>query len=79
MTVADLDFSDLTALYINTTLTRSPGVSHTQLLIDASASIMQKQGVTVDQFRAVDHPIATGIYPDMREHGWTVRCLARPL
>ena len=71
MTVADLDFSDLTALYINTTLTRSPGVSHTQLLIDASASIMQKQGVTVDQFRAVDHPIATGIYPDMREHGWT--------
>jgi len=24
----------------------------------------------VDQFRAVDHPIATGLYPDMREHGW---------
>ena len=31
---------------------------------------MAKQGVRVDQFRAVDHPIATGVYPDMREHGW---------
>ena len=33
---------------------------------------MAKQGVTVDQFRAVDHPIATGVYPDMRERGWDV-------
>jgi multimeric flavodoxin WrbA len=71
MTDPDLDFSQLTALYINTTLTRSPGISHTQLLIDASASIMSKHGVRVDQFRAVDHPIATGVYPDMREHGWS--------
>jgi multimeric flavodoxin WrbA len=64
------DFSDLSALFINTTLTRSPGASHTQLLIDVSAEIMAKQGVSVDQFRAVDHDIATGVYPDMREHGW---------
>jgi multimeric flavodoxin WrbA len=64
------DFSDLTALFINTTLTRSPAPSHTQLLIDVSAEIMAKQGVSVDQFRAVDHDIATGVYPDMREHGW---------
>ena len=64
------DFSDLTALFINTTLTRSPGASHTQLLIDVSAEIMAKQGVSVDQFRAVDHDIATGVYPDMRDHGW---------
>jgi multimeric flavodoxin WrbA len=63
-------FSDLSALFINTTLTRSPGSSHTQLLIDVSADIMAKQGVSVDQFRAVDHDIATGVYPDMREHGW---------
>jgi multimeric flavodoxin WrbA len=33
---------------------------------------MSHQGVRVDQFRAVDHPIATGVYPDMREHGWEV-------
>jgi multimeric flavodoxin WrbA len=72
MSEADLDFSALTALYINTTLTRSPGMSHTQLLVDASAAIMAKHGVQVDQFRSVDHPIATGVYPDMTEHGWEV-------
>jgi multimeric flavodoxin WrbA len=72
MSEADLDFSALTALYINTTLTRSPGMSHTQLLVDASAAIMAKHGVQVDQFRSVDYPIATGVYPDMTEHGWEV-------
>ena len=64
------DFSGLSALFINTTLTRSPEVSHTQLLIDVSANIMAKQGVSVDQFRSVDHQIATGVYPDMRSRGW---------
>lgn len=64
------DFSALRALFINTTLTRSPEVSHTQRLIDVSADIMVKQGVSVDMFRSVDHPIATGVYPDMREHAW---------
>ena len=64
------DFSNLSALFINTTLTRSPEQSHTQHLIDISASIMAKQGMRVDQFRSVDHAIATGVYPDMREHGW---------
>ena len=68
----DGEFSDLTALFINTTLTRSPAASHTQLLIDVSADIMSQQGVTVDQFRAVDHRIATGVYPDMRDRGWDV-------
>lgn len=66
------DFSSLSALFINTTLTRSPATSHTQLLIDASAAIMAKQGVHVDEFRSVDHPIASGVYPDMRDHGWEV-------
>ena len=70
MATSDLDFSALTALFINTTLTRSPAVSHTQRLLDASAAIMAAHGVTVDQFRSVDHRIATGVYPDMREYGW---------
>ncbi len=70
MPATDLDFSGLTALFINTTLTRSPTVSHTQVLVDTSAAIMAKQGVHVDEFRSVDHPIASGVYPDMREHGW---------
>ncbi|MFB9746962.1 flavodoxin family protein [Leifsonia shinshuensis] len=72
MSSSGTDFSDLRALFINTTLTRSPGRSHTQSLIDASASITAGQGVRVDQFRSVDHPIATGVYPDMREYGWEV-------
>jgi multimeric flavodoxin WrbA len=70
VTMEKRDFSDVSALYINTTLTRSPGQSHTQLLIDVSASIMAKQGVTVHKLRSIDHPIATGVHPDMREHGW---------
>ena len=72
MSSRDTDYSDLRALYINTTLTRSPGRSHTQSLIDASASIMAENGVQVSQFRSVDHPIASGVYPDMREYGWDV-------
>ena len=31
---------------------------------------MERNGVTCDVVRAVDHEIATGVYPDMTEHGW---------
>ena len=31
---------------------------------------MRKHGVEVDEIRLVDHDVATGVYPDMREHGW---------
>jgi multimeric flavodoxin WrbA len=65
-----LDFTGLRAMYINCTLKRSPETSNTQGLVDASAAIMHKHGVEVDQLRAVDHDIATGVYPDMTEHGW---------
>ena len=63
-------YEDLRALVINCTLKRSPVPSHTQGLIDRSRSIMEKNGVRVDQIRAVDHDIATGVWPDMTEHGW---------
>ena len=66
----DYDFSGLRAMFINCTLKRSPEVSNTQGLVDASAGIMSKRGVDVEVIRAVDHDIATGVYPDMREHGW---------
>ncbi len=66
------DFSGLKALYFNCTLTKSPNPSHTDLLIEISCKIMQKNGVEVQTIRAIDHQIATGIYPDMREHGWKV-------
>ncbi|GAA0521673.1 MULTISPECIES: flavodoxin family protein [Streptomyces] len=63
-------FDDLTALYVNCTLKPSPQRSNTQGLIDRSRAIMDAHGVTTDEFRAVDHDIATGIYPDMTEHGF---------
>ena len=68
--MADHDFSQLRALFFNCTLTRSPGVSNTQGLIDVSVNIMKKHNVEVEVIRAIDHDIATGIYPDMTEHGW---------
>ena len=64
------DFSDLRALYINCTLKRSPEPSNTQALADRSIAIMERNGVHVDVIRAVDHEIATGVYPDMTERGW---------
>jgi multimeric flavodoxin WrbA len=65
-----IDFSDLRALFVNCTLKRSPEMSHTQGLVDVSAAIMRKNGVAVDEFRAIDHDIAIGVWPDMTEHGW---------
>ncbi|HET7351402.1 MAG TPA: flavodoxin family protein [Marmoricola sp.] len=64
------DYSDLRATFINCTLKRSPELSHTEGLVDTSAAIMMKHGVGVEVVRAVDLDIATGVYVDMREHGW---------
>jgi multimeric flavodoxin WrbA len=63
-------YGDLRALFINTTLKRSPEPSNTDGLIGKSARIMAEQGVEVEMLRAIDLDIATGIYPDMTEHGW---------
>lgn len=64
------DFSDLRALFINCTLKPSPQRSHTDGLVAISKAILEKNGVTVDVIRAVDHDIAPGVYPDMTEHGF---------
>jgi multimeric flavodoxin WrbA len=64
------DFSDLSALFLNCTLKRSPERSHTEGLIDISRSIMEKNGVATQLIRPVDHRLAFGVWPDMREHGW---------
>ena len=63
-------YDDLRALFINCTLKRSPDPSHTQGLVDISSRIMEANGVRVEVIRAIDHDIATGVWPDMREHGW---------
>ena len=57
----DHDFTGLKATFVNCTLKRSPEVSNTQGLVDASAAIMRKHGVEVDVIRFVDHDIATGV------------------
>lgn len=67
---ATIDYSDLSALFINCTLKRSPELSHTDGLVCISRAILEKNKVKVNEIRAVDHDIATGVYPDMTEHGW---------
>ena len=62
--------ADLKALFINCTLKKSPEMSHTDGLIRISKAIMEKNKVSVDVLRAVDHDIAYGVWPDMAEHGW---------
>jgi multimeric flavodoxin WrbA len=64
------DFSGLKAIFFNGTLTKSPGKSHTDIIIQSSCDIMEKNGVTTEVIRTIDHDIATGVYPDMREQGW---------
>ena len=64
------DFSDLKAVFVNCTLKRSPEVSNTEGLADLAMTIMRRAGVEVELIRAVDHAIATGVWPDMTEHGW---------
>ncbi|GAL62874.1 BRAMP [Algibacter lectus] len=44
--------------------------SHTSKLIEVSKSIMKSEGVSVEDIRFIDHDVATGVYPDMKEHGW---------
>jgi multimeric flavodoxin WrbA len=65
------DFSNLKALFFNCTLKRSPEISNTDGLIGMSKLIMEKNGVATEEIRAVDYRIADGVYPDMREHGWS--------
>jgi multimeric flavodoxin WrbA len=67
-----VSYDDLKAIFINGSLTRSPGVSNTEGLIAVSAGIMRRQGVDVEVLRSIDHDIAVGVYPDMTGHGWAV-------
>jgi multimeric flavodoxin WrbA len=69
-TQSQWDFSNLRALFVNCTLKKSPEISNTQGLADISMEIMRRQGVTVEAIRAIDHDIATGVWPDMTKHGW---------
>ncbi|WP_306643313.1 flavodoxin family protein [Sanyastnella coralliicola] len=63
-------FEGLKAVYINCTLKKSPEVSHTAKLMRVSEARMRHEGVNVERIRLIDYKVATGVYPDMTEHGW---------
>ncbi|HSJ71945.1 MAG TPA: hypothetical protein VLA29_09915 [Acidimicrobiia bacterium] len=44
----DVDYSDLSAVFINCTLKRSPELSHTGGLIDISEAVMSANGITTE-------------------------------
>jgi len=64
------DFDGLKAIFFNGTLKRSPETSNTDGLLRASVDLMKRNGVEVEVIRTIDYPIASGVQPDMREHGW---------
>ncbi|MGB3908948.1 MAG: flavodoxin family protein [Pseudolysinimonas sp.] len=63
-------YGDLSALYLNCTLTRSPHLSNTHGLMDRTIALAEKQGVAVESVRLVDFDVAPGVQPDMRVQGW---------
>lgn len=67
---APADYSDLRALFLNCTLKQTPELSHTQGLIDIATHILDEHDVAWEVLRPVDCNIASGVYPDMTEHGW---------
>ena len=64
------DFSNLSALYVNCSLKKSPITSHTSTLMKVSQKIMQNEKVVIEEIRLIDYDIASGMQPDMTEHGW---------
>ena len=70
MTTGEWNFGGLRALFINCTLKRSPEVSNTEALVEASRALMEGHGVATESLRLIDHDVATGVWPDMTEHGW---------
>jgi len=67
---AAADYSDLRVLFLNCTLKKTPALSHTQGLIDIASHILDQHNVAWEVLRPVDFDIASGVYPDMTEHGW---------
>jgi len=65
-----MDFSNLKAVFVNCTLKKSPQKSHTGELFKLCKQIMKKENVQIEEIRFIDHAVASGVYPDMTEHGW---------
>lgn len=63
-------FKGLKALFINCSIKKDKTKSHTQLLIDRAARIMQAEGVDVEHVYVLDHTVAFGMVKDGTEEGW---------
>jgi hypothetical protein len=66
---------ELKALFVNATLKRSPEARHTEGSARRSSRLVREHGVQVGAPRADDRDIATGMWPDMTEHGAEVDAL----
>lgn len=64
------DFSALSAVVVNCTLKPSGEQSHTAGLARIPIAVMEANGVTVEEIRAVDLDLPPGVQPDMTEHGF---------
>lgn len=60
-------FDDLKAIFINCSINKDKSKSHTQLLINKAAKIMEAQGVDVEHIYALDNTIAVGMIKDGKE------------
>lgn len=65
-----MKFKDIKVLYINCTLKRSPEESHTSKLMKVTQDILEKEHINFEEIRLIDHNVAPGVYPDMKEKGW---------
>lgn len=66
-----MNASTLTALALNCTLSPSPAVSSTQIMIDQLLERLRTHGVQGQSVRVVDHDILPGVATDMGEgDGW---------
>ncbi|QPH56144.1 flavodoxin family protein [Pontivivens ytuae] len=59
-------------MLFNTTLKRVEEESHTKLLLNVVAEMMEKNGVAVEHVHMASKTIPPGVYPDMTEHGHPV-------
>ncbi|MEM6646139.1 MAG: flavodoxin family protein [Bacteroidota bacterium] len=66
-TKAPATYDDLSVLFLNCTLTRSPQLSHTEGLIMVAQQIFEANGVKTEILRPVDYEIAAGLGHNMAE------------
>jgi hypothetical protein len=54
---------------LNCTLKKSAETSHIDILVQVSKAVMEKENVTAEEIRFIEHEVATGVQPDMKKHG----------